>query len=226
MTISRRDTILMTVLINLGVVGILLVTAITDQDEESPRTSTPRVQELVPLANNSDRENFTKPIEVEKTQKPLDEVDKVIAAYAAENQTTKIEEIKETIKETPPTAVEKPSLKGRYVTVTVKRGDSLDKLARANGTTIDEIKRINHLMTDRLKVGQSLQIPISSEPSVVTASPPSSNEEGIYATVEKGDNPWKIARRYNVSYTQILRLNDLDENSARNLKVGDKIRVK
>lgn len=50
--------------------------------------------------------------------------------------------------------------------------------------------------------------------------------EPVYYVVKKGDSPWKISRQQNVSYDEILRLNQLDEEKARNLKVGDRIRIK
>lgn len=51
-------------------------------------------------------------------------------------------------------------------------------------------------------------------------------DDTIYHVVKSGDNPWKIAKQYGVKYDDILRLNNLNEEKARNLKIGDKIRVK
>ncbi len=45
---------------------------------------------------------------------------------------------------------------GRYV---VKRGDTLDRIARAHGTTARAIKAANGLSSDRIVVGRSLKIP-------------------------------------------------------------------
>lgn len=41
----------------------------------------------------------------------------------------------------------------------VKSGDSLEKIARANQTTIQAIKELNHLSSDRIVIGQLLQLP-------------------------------------------------------------------
>lgn len=41
----------------------------------------------------------------------------------------------------------------------VKSGDSLEKIARANQTTIQALKELNGLSNDRITVGQSLQLP-------------------------------------------------------------------
>lgn len=41
----------------------------------------------------------------------------------------------------------------------VKAGDSLEKIARANGTTIKAIKELNNLANDKIVVGQTLKMP-------------------------------------------------------------------
>ena len=41
----------------------------------------------------------------------------------------------------------------------VKNGDTLEKIAKAHGTTIQAIKDLNNLKTDRIVVGKTLQLP-------------------------------------------------------------------
>lgn len=41
----------------------------------------------------------------------------------------------------------------------VKDGDSLEKIARKNGTTVEMLKRINHLDSDLIFIGQELSLP-------------------------------------------------------------------
>ena len=125
-----------------------------------------------------------------------------------------------------------------YSEVTVKKGDVLEKIARANGSTVNAIKEANHLTHERLRIGQILKIPKKSASAAVVALAPSvlpaktidkkeSEESGpVYHVVKSGESPWKIAKLYNVKYEDILRLNGLDEEKARNLKIGDRIRVK
>ena len=47
----------------------------------------------------------------------------------------------------------------------VKTGDTLLKIAQANGTTVKEIKALNGLTTDRIKVGEKLKLPAKSGPA-------------------------------------------------------------
>lgn len=53
----------------------------------------------------------------------------------------------------------------RSRTHTVERGESLEKIARHNGITVDELKRANDLKGDMVKAGQELKIPKKSSRS-------------------------------------------------------------
>lgn len=128
---------------------------------------------------------------------------------------------------------EKPIVKnpniGKTIEVTVKKGDALEKIARSNGTTAEQIKALNNLKSDRLSIGQQLLIPLDGEkiakqiPQVVQTP---SVDEMEYYVLKSGDNPWKIAKQFKVKFEDLLKLNNLDEEKARNLKIGDRIRVK
>ena len=86
-------------------------------------------------------------------------------------------------------------------THTVRRGDSLWKLASHYGTTVDRIKRDNGLRGDGLVVGQRLAIRTGSSAGL-----------GTY-TVRRGDTLGRIAQAQNVSVESLLRLNGLSRSS-------------
>src|SRR5437588_8541612 len=52
----------------------------------------------------------------------------------------------------------------------VKAGDTLSRIARANGASVNEIKALNGLKTDRIKAGDKLKMPVA-KPAPVTATP-------------------------------------------------------
>jgi membrane-bound lytic murein transglycosylase D len=86
-------------------------------------------------------------------------------------------------------------------TYTVRRGDSLWRLASRYGTTVDRIKRDNGLRGDQLTVGQKLQINTGIPPGART-----------YA-VRRGDTVGKIAKAHSVSLNAVLRANGLSKTS-------------
>jgi membrane-bound lytic murein transglycosylase D len=83
---------------------------------------------------------------------------------------------------------------------TVRRGDSLWRLASRYGTTVDRIKRDNGLRGDRLVVGQTLAI--------------ETGDAGSRSyTVRRGDTISRIAAVQNVPVDSILRSNGLSRSS-------------
>lgn len=236
---SRKDTILIAVIINAGLLAILFATAIiydTDKliDQMEFDTSLAEVNQGIshdpmkliashqPQADEYERSasRFVDSPSSELIQEELYFQEPDIAKVG---QTDYIE-----MKQEAPIVA-----KGNFVEVTVKKGDSLEKIARANGTTISAIKKANSLTHERLSIGQVLKIPLTKEYSQTeqfTSSQVSktvnASSDVVYHTVKSGDNPWKIAKQYGVKYDDILILNKLDEDKARNLKIGDRIRVK
>jgi LysM repeat protein len=53
-----------------------------------------------------------------------------------------------------------------------------------------------------------------------------SNALAEYYVLKSGDNPWTLARKFHIKFSDLLALNDLDEEKAKNLKVGQKIRIR
>ncbi|ETR73541.1 MAG: Lytic transglycosylase catalytic [Candidatus Magnetoglobus multicellularis str. Araruama] len=98
------------------------------------------------------------------------------------------------------------SNKARYQIVThrVQKGDSLWNLARKFGTTTRNIVRINNLSSTQLKIGQKLKIPANTRKQ--------SRGHHKYR-VKKGDSPFQIAMKHNMSLADFLRLNRLNPGS-------------
>lgn len=79
---------------------------------------------------------------------------------------------------------------------TVKRGDTLYSIAKANNKTIDEIKQLNNLQTDNISLGQKLII---------------KKDNNTYI-VKPGDTLYSIARDYNKTVDEIKMINNLKNN--------------
>lgn len=96
-------------------------------------------------------------------------------------------------------------------TYTVKAGDSLYQIAQKYGTTVDELKRLNNLISNTLSIGQVLKIP-SEEPETPVD----------YYTVQKGDSLYKIAQKFNTTVNELVALNNLTSTA---LQIGDVLKI-
>lgn len=96
---------------------------------------------------------------------------------------------------------------------TVKKGDSLWKIANKYNTTMEKLKSANNLKTNTLSVGQKLVIPsISVSPEV----------SDTYI-VQKGDSLWSIANKFNMTVSELKNLNNLTNNL---LSIGQVLKIK
>jgi membrane-bound lytic murein transglycosylase D len=90
-------------------------------------------------------------------------------------------------------------------TYVVRKGDSLWTLAKTFGTTAENIRALNKLEDENLKVGQVL---------VISRMP--DDLKGITTstyTVLKGDSPYTIATKHQMDLSELLRLNNLTPRS-------------
>lgn len=234
---TKKDLIMIAVLANMGVLAILFMLAV--REDEEPGQDQPQINYVIQDIQNEPQ--TSPPSSRLAEDEPIDDMDALLSknnSLENSNAFTVEEEIplldQEPQQVTPEDSDEKkeePSHdSARLVEVTVKRGDALEKLARSNGTTVEAIKKTNNLKTDKLKIGQILQIPVGNSkpapaPAKKVAMSSNSSSEQLY-TIKHGDNPWKIAKQFNMRVDELLKLNGLDEDKARNLKIGDQIRVK
>ncbi len=113
----------------------------------------------------------------------------------------------------------------KYISYTVKAGDNLYNIAKKYNTTVDKIKRDNNLQSNNLTIGKILLIEDTSDQSTIEEcfgeeyEAPSSN---ITYTVQKGDNLYSIAEKYNTTVNEIKSLNNLTSN---NLSIGQQLRI-
>ncbi len=111
----------------------------------------------------------------------------------------------------------------------VKKGESLEAVAKKYGVSAAKIQVINSLKSAKLVPGQRLQIPLSpstdSVPEAIVAQQVSQQEktQNIYHTVKSGENLWSIAKAKNTSVETLARLNNMSTKGA--LKVGQKLVV-
>jgi LysM repeat protein len=106
--------------------------------------------------------------------------------------------------------------------VTVEKGDSLSKIAKRYGTTVDALVRINGLCdANQIFVGQV--VVLEDPESVADADVAGDRIETAIVTVQPGDSLSKIAKRHDTTVEELMALNDIDDPNL--LFVGQELLV-
>jgi peptidoglycan DL-endopeptidase LytF len=210
--------------------GMVLLPQETENALAQKKESKPFSQAPLPVTTTPASSNELVPLQ------PLGEVTEVTSAPQAESQVVhklpdavlqeKASDIvfvnpSETSKET--SAQEK---KEAFIEVVVKKGDSLDKLARRYHCSIREIKKENNLEGSFLKVGKSLRIPTKEVSEKSSSKRDLSNESPEFYVIKHGDNPWTVAVKHHLKVEELLRLNHMSKEKAKKLRPGDKLRIR
>lgn len=214
---SRKDTIIIAVLVNAGLLIILFASALKLPVHDTCYQPEP----LKPIVDVSPKK--------EAVIQKGDVVDHALEQFAKHH----LNAIEQPVVIQNPIAVEELKLPqspisdnnaekvAGYTEVTIKKGDMLEKIARQYHTTVHEIMRLNGLQTSHLRIGQVLKIP--SDSNVLTTNP---ILETAYYIVKEGDNPSTIAKKNNIKLENLLKLNEMSEEKARKLRPGDKLRIR
>ena len=106
--------------------------------------------------------------------------------------------------------------------VTVEKGDSLSKIAKRYGTTVDALVRINGLCdANQIFVGQ---VVVLEDPEAgADADAAGDRVETAIVTVQPGDSLSKIAKRHDTTVEELMALNDIDDPNL--LFVGQELLV-
>lgn len=252
---TRRDTIIVAVLINAGLLVMLFVSALKNESQPALSSNEKKVekQQVAPkketalAKSNSDQvdqllaqyaKKNTK--EVVKEEKKVEVVASPKAQEIQENKVEKLaaemhmvekkpveKSVVQKIKETPVKEVvaKESSSSDEVIKVVVKKGDVLEKIAKIHGTTVGALMQANHLTDSRLQIGQVLYIPKEKQNNTPTAMKALPVAEEKYYVVKNGDNLWKIAIENHMKVEDLLKLNQLNEKQAKALRPGDKLKI-
>lgn len=228
---DRKKTIIIAVVINAGLLAVLFIAAMTMQEESLPQT------ELIHTLGN--RVEAPKPLFNERVEVPV--ALPMLSALPVEipQVSLPLKNEEPVVHHLPPLAAERsapvpmapvlPLGAPKPLEISVERGDSLEKLAKKHGTSVDELIKFNQLPSSFLKIGQKLKIPFSQiGASVAKEIPvsPSMADQAEYYTMKVGDNPWSIAMKHHLKVNELLKMNGLNEEKARKLKPGDRLRIR
>ncbi|WP_026693368.1 LysM peptidoglycan-binding domain-containing protein [Peribacillus kribbensis] len=99
-------------------------------------------------------------------------------------------------------------------TYSVKKGDTISKIAQNHATTTAKIKDLNKLKSDSLKIGQLLQVP--------DKAPASEAKAPLTYVIVKGDTLDKVSKKFKISSTDLRKWNSLNNDT---IKLGQKLIV-
>lgn len=127
---------------------------------------------------------------------------------------------------TPPTAT-KPSPSpapsaNRHV---VKSKETLYGISRSYNISVDELKKINNLKTNEVKIGQVLIVaPVTTSSHVESSASVQALEKkkSAFHVVQKGEGLFRIAKKYGMSVTALKSINRMKKDI---VYVGQKLRV-
>ncbi len=232
---DRKKTIVAAVMINAAILTVLFIAAMTMREVPAPEQESgraissgpkPLFKEIVEISAPSFAADMQQPSLTHPVAFALPSADLVEQKTASSSP---LEAPAAPLAIAPAQAPAMPAnslLSGTEIEV--QKGDSLDKLAKKYHSSVDEIIKLNQLPSSFLRVGQRLKIPaektheaIKPKSSVLVAS-----ENIEYYTMKVGDNPWSIAMKHHMKVDELLKLNGLNEKTARKLKPGDRLRIK
>ncbi|AGT69367.1 muramidase [Chlamydia trachomatis] len=242
---NRRNTMIVATAVNAVLLAVLFMTARHSEQEieYSQKIAPIKILEPVPVVDKAKLEKkpevIAKPSQV--VRNPVVSKAELAAQFADKNPKTEKEssggskEISSTpVESTTPVApeisvmnakvVEKTPEKEEFSTVIVKKGDFLERIARSNHTTVSALMQLNDLSSTQLQIGQVLRVPKTNktEKDLQVKTP---NLEDYYV-VKEGDSPWAIALSNGIRLDELLKLNGLDEQKARRLRPGDRLRIR
>ena len=105
-------------------------------------------------------------------------------------------------------------------TIEVRTKQTLYSLAKEYKTTIDEIKKINNLISDSLQIGQKLKIPQNLEKSVFNVHVDPTNYKVI--VVQKKQTLFSIAKDYNTTVEKLKKLNNMSDYK---IRAGQELKI-
>ncbi len=245
---DRKKTIVAAVMINAGILTVLFIAAMTmREDVESLSMINKAVSAKEVVRAGDSKPLFSERVEIPAAPSSL-AADLSQAAPAqpvpfALPPASLIQELEPisaaaALPETPaaPLAIAPPPVANlppaSHASVTpeieVQKGDTLEKLAKLHHTSVDEIIQLNRLPSSFLRVGQRLKIPAQKAREMPKQKTPLplATEQAEYYTMKVGDNPWSIAMKHHIKVDELLKLNGLNEKTARKLKPGDRLRIK
>ena len=110
-----------------------------------------------------------------------------------------------------------------YSYYVIKKGDTLYSIASRFNTTVAELRNLNNLSPNKtLMPGEVITVPVNQDMMGQNNNIGNNNDLFTTYTVQRGDNLYSIAEKYNISPNTLMMINGI--NSIMVLTPGQKIR--
>lgn len=97
---------------------------------------------------------------------------------------------------------------------TVKSGETLFSIAKANNTTVAELKKLNDLSNGKIRLGQELKLS-QAEVAPTTIAANKVEATPVSYKVQKGETLSSISKKYNITEEELKASNNLKSNTLR-----------
>ena len=199
---NRKDTILVAVLINLGVLLILFISSLKPHSAQEWQA----VKEEQKLESHTDK---IARVDNTKTEIKQETISKEF--------TQAINEIfKSDVKESS-TDLAKSDNKSTWL----EQQEQI-KVVKSTPAIAEEVKR--SLAFEEKNI--PLQNTTTKNTQVQIKEKKQQLSDDHFYTVKNGDNPWTIATKNHIKVEELLKLNGLDDSKAKKIKPGDRLRIK
>lgn len=146
--------------------------------------------------------------------------------------TTKVDQAATVTRNNQPAPVSVPS--NKPIKHTVKKGESLDAIAKKYNVTIEQIKTQNptKVRGDVIQANTQLEInpnlsatqtTKNNKANTTTAKDKKSKKKTKIYTIKAGDTLEKIARKHNMTVDELAKINGKNKNKI--LQIGEKLKV-
>lgn len=215
---DKKDTILVTMMLNVVLLTMLFMFGEKDSQEEKMAPISSKLPTLSMKPETEEKYKGRRRDDLDQLLHQYGETDKEeMQTIPSSNSTSTFQGINRIGSEFQPDTLKEPKGAANPIEIVVRAGDTLDKISRTYGVSVEELMKINHLIDTRLQIGQTLRL---SKKDVEK-----SHVEKFYV-VRNGDNPWTIAMKNHMKVEELLRMNNLDEEKAKRLKPGDRLRIR
>ena len=113
----------------------------------------------------------------------------------------------------------------------IQTGDTLSEVAKSLNVPLEALRRVNSITSDNeLYPGRVLDIPTKeqvvakpAQPQAAAVETPKAPAKPGHYVVKQGDTVWGIARQFNVSYNELLKINGIDKPEK--MQIGQRLQI-